>query len=235
MIFTCGSLLLAVTVLSVAGASISSLTAEQEYIAYLRAFGKSLDRISDPHRVERFLNQLQIIREHNEKKSGGGTKASAFNLQLNAMSDMLPEEVNQLFGYRNTKKNDKHKQKHTSKHEKSLRKKKSSDETADESYYHSNLYPFFGRKNKGKSKEALLKNVVSPDSINWSNDNNPIGSSVMSSVRNQVRVLCRSQFAFVHAIKKSLCTQLMCIPHQCFHTHTISYLCTYYNINCTLL
>ena len=187
MMITYLLLLLATAVLTTAGWRID-LATEQEYISYLQAFGKSLDRLSDPRRVERFLSQLQIIHIHNEKKAGDGVKASSFNLQLNVMSDMLPEEVNQLFGYRNHQKNKHHTAKHLPKHDKSLRKMKHGEEE-DESYYHSNLYPFFGRKNKAKAKEYVLSNTVVPESINWSNDNNPIGSSVMSSVRNQVRVL----------------------------------------------
>ena len=188
MIITFLLLLLATAVLTIKGGRIDLASVEQEYISYLRAFGKSLDRLSDPLRVEQFLSQLQIIHTHNEKKAEDGKKASSFNLQLNAMSDMLPEEVNQLFGYRNHKKNKHHTAKHSPKHDKSLRRMNHGEEE-DESYYHSNLYPFFGRKNKAKAKEVVLSNAVVPESINWSNDNNPIGSSVMSSVRNQVRVI----------------------------------------------
>lgn len=176
-------LLVVVVVLSAARAYIDLVSVEQEYIAYLRTFGKSLDRLTDSRRVERFKHQIQIIHEHNARETAKGKAGTAFSLQLNAMSDMLPEEVNQLFGYRNNKKNVTREHSQTSK--KGLRKKKQDSED-DESYYHSNLYPFFGKKKLGKAKEALWKNVVVPETINWSNNDNPIGSSVMSSVRNQV-------------------------------------------------
>lgn len=174
-------LFIAAVVVLFAHASVDLASVEQQYVSYLRTFGKSLDRLYNPQRLERFSHNLQVLREHNTRQSESGKSVPAFSLKLNAMSDMLPDEVNQLFGFRNHKKN-------VSIDQQSLRKKKHISDS-DENYYHSNLYPFFGKRKRSKeSKDAWLKNIEVPESINWSNDNNPIGSSVMSAVRNQVRL-----------------------------------------------
>jgi hypothetical protein len=114
------------------------------------------------------------------------TEKLSFTLKMNPMADLLPEELESLFG----SKIGIQRAQTTSKHS-SLRTHDSNERHKVLPYYHSNFYPYVGGRNQAQKNELNLKSAPLPETLNWASGNNPIGNSVMSTVRNQVSGSCK--------------------------------------------
>lgn len=156
-----------------------------EYSLFLHTHGKGQDRVKDVRRLERFKHHNQIVNEHNENVKSINTEKLSFTLKLNPMADLLPEELDSLFG---SKIGIQHAQ--TVSKYSSLRTHDFDKKHKPLPYYHSNFYPYVGGRNQAQKNELKVKSVPLPETLNWASGNNPIGNSVMSTVRNQVSGSC---------------------------------------------
>ena len=162
------------------------LEAPNLYATYLQKFGKSMKRMEDPRRTAKFLESYDIVSSHLADQNSKHT----FQLELNHLSDLLPEEVEKMFAN-----SEEVHQQATDTSRNLLNPSKSFNipwtipNIADvvASINVPWLLPGDGSENKNVDDYDDETVLELPSSIDWSSNNNPIGASVMSPVRNQVR------------------------------------------------
>lgn len=143
-----------------------------QYRDYLVKTGKSIERADNVHRLEQFSKNLDLISEHLDGSH------SSYNIAVNHFADLLPEELEAIF----------------------IR----SAERDIENYYERQVLDQTKPATVLESVGSIVNTVSSmiwlwfpwsgdrstavnpPHSINWASRNNPLDSSVMSAVRNQV-------------------------------------------------
>lgn len=180
------------------GGELSADETRSEYEHFLREFGKEHHHLNDTRRVAQFHRSHTLVKEHNTKHYDLSKGRPAFTIKLNSMSDLLPEEIQQQFGFQESihkQAPDKPPKRHKAK------RRHLSDQS--QRGYRSNYYPFF----PWNGDKDLVAVDEGPNSIDWSTHNNPLGSSVMSAVRNQVM----STMLLLQYI--TMCTQWNALQH----------------------
>ena len=131
----------------------------QEFEAFLVKFGKnSPDRLLDERRYEQFKQSYQFVTRHNSVDAG--KPGASFLLELNEWADLFEEELQQMF-----------------------------PPTAYPIPQDDDVAPNSPTATDAPQTEQLiLEGASQVTSLNWAGEDNPLGTSVMSPVKNQVRI-----------------------------------------------
>lgn len=160
---------------SIIGGGIATTEVMFEYQKFLQEFGKDHNHINDDRRIEQFRRFHTLVKEHNAINSGNVIIKPTFVIRINALSDLLPEELEKRFGFRDSP------EVPQAAVQSSKHRRLSKQTHRQSSGYRSNYYPFFPWEEKNDDVDFDVSATV-----DWSSHNNPIGSSVMPAVRNQV-------------------------------------------------
>jgi hypothetical protein len=136
-----------------------------QYRKYLQDFGKEERRLLDPVRLEQFKRHVDRVSTH---------QSDAFAIKLNHFSDLLPEELNQMFS--------------TTVQDEDREKTDLQQSTPAPSMIGSwmsgmILFRFPWNRSSGDDD---VNEVALPATLDWASTDNPLGAPVMSTVRNQV-------------------------------------------------
>jgi hypothetical protein len=169
--FCVGLLLTAALICNCAGSAEDNL--QTLYREYLCEHGKDTSRAGDTRRFEQFAKNWRLVESHNDRVGPRGS----FYLRMNHLADHLPEELSGMFVQ------------HERMHETSAVGHEQSVKWVLPDVFRSALsimmlfrFPWDQIKTT-----AVVANL--PTSLDWSGANNPLGASVMSAVRNQVKHL----------------------------------------------
>jgi len=137
----------------------------KNYEDYLQKFGKDMGRLNDENRLQNFARSYELVESHNNKAVSGD-----YSLALNEMADWDEAELKAIFVEQGSDANPAN----------IYNLKGSWEESKNEDgfYYVS----------KSSTSWTSSDNWPIPDppvSINWASSNNPTGSSVVPTVRNQ--------------------------------------------------
>lgn len=147
-----------------------------QYRKYLQEFGKEEHRVLDPARLEQFRRHTDRVSSHH---------SDSFTINLNHFSDLLPEELSQMFS---TPIQNGHEAVATSTdHSKSPQEPSMIDSWMSGMV----LFRFPWNRSSGDDDSTT---VALPATLDWASVDNPLGAPVMSTVRNQV-----SAFYYLHS------------------------------------
>ena len=149
--------------------SSSSSSLYKEFEAFLVKFDKSSpDRLHDERRFEQFKQSYQYVMRHNSGVDAGGKpkNSASFLLELNEWADLFDEELQKMFPL-----------------------------TADPISIHISQDDVAAAADAPQTEEQQQQQLFILEgaskgraSLNWAGEDNPLGTSVMSSVENQVSV-----------------------------------------------
>lgn len=183
------TLLLVMTFPGIHSNVIPAIDTQRDYFQFLQEFGKNHDHLTDYRRIERFHHLHSLVNEHNAKKEKENKNKLHFTMKLNDFADLLPEELETRFGFREFGSTTQPQSVSKPPKSKSSKTKKRTKKAKFDDGYRSNYYPFFPWPGKeGNNEDSNDQPAGSIESLDWSSHNNPIGSSVISAVRNQVGI-----------------------------------------------
>jgi hypothetical protein len=174
------------------------------YHQYLVKFGKSIERMAEPARVESFFESVHYIYTYEMSKSisADGASSTPFSLGFNEMTDWLQHEVDSRFSINpgndslplttvaidgrnyliSTSNDDESRIECLSDAEKVRRSLLSSEENFEREKIIRSLLEF------GAAAPVIDEDgEPKTDGLNWASASNPRGFPVLSTVRNQVR------------------------------------------------
>lgn len=174
--------------IAVGGGEVTSLVSiNNQYLRYLEEFGKDPARAKDARRVERFAKNLELLNKH---KQTVGLKAS-YSLRLNHFSDHLPEEISEMFTESPAVEEPQVMPTVTRSSRWYIADWIST--TADVVFpFRLPWWELIPVPDLDKSSAAVDGSL--PASLDWSSNNNPLETSVMPAVRNQVWLPPRSLY-----------------------------------------
>ena len=141
------------------------------YSKYLEEHKKNTTRLADSRRIAQFIKHSSLIAAHNllVDKSLDVLHKPNFKLSLNHLADLLPEELNGMF---------------TNATEMNNNPELQQSVFTDIQNSEKSLIFRFPWDRSRHSQASIAADL--PDSLDWSGGDNPMGTSVMSVVRNQV-------------------------------------------------